>query len=106
MTRVIYEPENFRLCIYGHAGAAERGKDIVCAGASALGFTLLAAALEREDYHAAYHMDEAEGLLDTRCEPEEAARGDCRYLFEIIAGGFEMMATSYADNLTFERSEF
>lgn len=105
MTKVIYEPEKYRLCIHGHAGAAPMGKDVVCASASILGWTLLGAAMDPEEYHASYHLDEKTGLMDIRCEPEEQASIACRYLYEIIAYGFWMMADKYPDYVTFERSE-
>ena len=105
MTRVYYEPENYRLMIRGHAGAGQFGEDLVCAGISTLGWTLIRAALMRDDYHAAYRADDGTGVIDVRCEPEETAREACRVMFETIAGGLELIADMEPEHVTFERSE-
>ena len=75
--------------IDGHAGYAEKGKDIVCAAVSALACALVgyvSGKVEREDGH----MSFSAGKMSTR------ARGafDCTY------GGFEMLADAYPTHVT------
>ena len=42
MINVVFEKdEEYELTIHGHAGFSERGNDIVCAGASAIAYTLV-----------------------------------------------------------------
>ena len=46
MTKITYHPQEYHLRIEGHAGFAEAGEDLVCAGISVLGWTLVAGAEE------------------------------------------------------------
>lgn len=91
MTRVIYEPERYHLRIEGHAGAGEAGCDPVCAGASALGFTLLTAADETPGYHTHVFADRKAGVLDIQCYPDEELRERCGYLFHVIHEGLRLV---------------
>ena len=54
MIQIVYEvnPENGRMMLRaaGHAGYAEKGKDIVCAGVSALMQTLAYSAAEEREH--------------------------------------------------------
>ena len=75
--------------IDGHAGYAEKGKDIVCAAVSALACSLVCyvrGKVEREDGH----MSFSAGKMSTR------ARGafDCTY------GGFALLADAYPAHVT------
>lgn len=75
--------------IDGHAGYAEKGKDIVCAAVSALACSLVCyvrGKVEREDGH----MSFSAGKMSTR------ARGafDCTY------GGFALLADAYPTHVT------
>ena len=75
--------------IDGHAGYAEKGKDIVCAAVSALACSLVgyvSGKVEREDGH----MSFSAGKMSTR------ARGafDCAY------GGFALLAEAYPAHVT------
>ena len=47
MTRITYDPQQMMIKAEGHAGYAEYGKDIVCAGVSALMQTLRPARCHR-----------------------------------------------------------
>ena len=105
MTHVHYEPGKYRLRINGHSGAARCGEDVVCASMTILGFTLLAAALERDEYNLLYDIDEKTASMEFICSPEEGAKDACRYLFDIIATGCEIVAGNEPDFVTFERSE-
>lgn len=99
MTRVWYEPDEFRLRVEGHAGATENGIDIVCAGASALAWTLVEAATERPDYNAALFIDPERAIIDVRCSPKPRACAACRYMFEIIVGGLRLIAEAHPEFL-------
>ncbi|MBO5497246.1 MAG: ribosomal-processing cysteine protease Prp, partial [Oscillospiraceae bacterium] len=49
MTRAIYDREQLRLTLEGHAGAGPRGDDLVCAALSMLAMTLERRVREREE---------------------------------------------------------
>lgn len=75
--------------IDGHAGYAEKGKDIVCAAVSALAYSLVgyvSGKVEREDGHMSFSADKM----------SKRARGafDCTYC------GFTMLADAYPAHVT------
>lgn len=99
MTLVTYEPKNYRLRLEGHARATQSGFDPVCAGASALAWTLVEAATNREDYGAHLFIDPDKAVIDVQCSPKRAAAADCRYLFQIILDGLTLIAEAHPDHL-------
>ena len=103
MTKILFEPEALHLRIEGHAGSAEKGEDIVCAGVSALGYTLLLEA-GREEFGAEIESDVRDGLLDVKCSPSGEWEAEmCLYMLEIIAGGLELIAHQYPAFAEYER---
>lgn len=99
MTRVLYEPAKYRLCVEGHAMASTDGVDPVCAGISALAWTLADAASNRPDYGAVLHIDPNGPVIDVRCVPKPAAMRTCRYMFEVIMGGLQLIAEAHPENV-------
>lgn len=99
MIRVRYYPGEMRLRMDGHAGAGERGQDIVCAGASALMFTLIGAAEDVPEYGMHAQINEKEASVEVRCYPDDKHEKRCRYLFDTIALGLGMLAEKYPDNI-------
>lgn len=55
MIRVVYDRANYKVTVDGHAGSAERGRDLVCAAVSTLVMTLASNAVH---------------LVGTRCVDE------------------------------------
>ena len=100
MTRVIYEPEEHRMRIEGHAGSAPMGEALVCAAATILGWTLIAGAEEDPDY--GMHLYLNDGIIDVRCYPQEEKEERCRDLFNTIARGYDLMAGKYPDYIGME----
>lgn len=85
MISVIYSPAEGSLRLSGHAMQASRGRDIVCAAASILAYTLEA------------------GGADSRETPEGALliTGQ-RPAVSLIAGGYKLLAENYPQNIRFE----
>lgn len=98
MTRVRYHPEEYHLSVEGHAGAGAYGEDVVCAGISVLSFTLIQAA---EEFNMHLYLNETDGSLDVRCYPDEEDEERCRFLFNVLADGFDMMAAKYPEYIKF-----
>ena len=106
MTKIYYDELGFRLRIEGHAGAGSKGEDIVCAGLSALSFTLIKAAEQTEDFRAAVTVDELQGLVEVKCKPRGAwGVTKCGIVMDTIAGGFALMAEKYPEYVKFEKKE-
>lgn len=80
--------------ITGHAGFAEYGEDIVCAGVSALVQTLIEAVEELTDDE--LHYEISTGYVDIK---HEALTERAQVLVDAFLLGVEMIADSYPDNV-------
>lgn len=80
--------------ITGHAGFAEYGEDIVCAGVSALAQTLIEAVEELTDDELQYEI--STGCVNIR---HEALTERAQVLFDAFFIGCEMIVSSYPDNV-------
>lgn len=100
MTKVTYVPDSYSMRIEGHAQAVEKGQiDPVCAGVSALSFTLLAALDDVPQYHMGVYVNQADGVMDIKCDPEEEYADLCRYLFDVFYDGLRLIESQFADFL-------
>lgn len=88
----------YALCIRGHAQYAPRGADIVCAAASALGYTF-AAVLRRLEAEGALvsraRIHEAEGELFVAGHADRAHTDALKQSFETVKTGLQLLAESY-----------
>lgn len=88
MISVSYAPAIPSLRLSGHAGFAEKGKDIVCAAASILAYTLICGG--------ARYRELPEGGMHITGEAAALA---------LIAGGYRLLSENYPQNLRFEVNE-
>ena len=100
MISIRHEP--MRLTIKGHAGSAEKGRDLICAAVSTLTYTLVAELYELEEM----------GLVDmgdiqVRLEPGDAevSFGSRSWAVEgayrTVCAGFKMLAKQYPEYVEF-----
>lgn len=82
------------ITITGHAGYAEHGKDIVCAGISALTQTLIASIETLTDDSMEYHMESGRTELFFETDLSEGARLLIKSFF-IGVSGIEAAYPSY-----------
>lgn len=103
MIQIVYEvnPENGRMMLRaaGHAGYAEKGKDIVCAGVSALMQTLAYSAAEDENTSASCR--EIGGNNEMRILADNTP--DMLAKFELVADGLILLANAYPKNVSFQK---
>lgn len=85
--------------IKGHAGYAEPGKDIVCAGVSAIAFTLCGYLLE-VDAKARTEIDEKTGHMHIKTEENNSL---IRNAFEMAEVGLAQIAQAYPEHVTIEK---
>lgn len=87
----------------GHAGFAQTGQDIVCAGVSALAFTAAEYLMQMQTW------DKLEGdpviLLEPgeirlECEPKITAEEEAEHVFRMLEIGCRLIAKSYPNNVT------
>jgi len=103
MTRITLSAQAMSLTMIGHAGAGAKGRDIVCAALSALGYTLGKTLENNPDYGASFEADWNEASLTLRCEPkDEAARERGRLIFSAFAVGFRLIAEAYPEYVSLE----
>lgn len=88
MISVTYFPAAPGLSLRGHAMWAEKGKDIVCAAASILAYTLKESGAQSRELPGG----------------EMYITGDAAAL-ALIAGGYRLLAENYPQNIRFEVNE-
>lgn len=98
MIRAEYNRSQLRLCVKGHARYAERGKDIVCAGASTLYHTAIAA-LEAESQGGGRIICDETGIRFEGGDKERIG-----LILDTIWRGFQLLAASYGEYITIQKT--
>lgn len=86
------EPGELGLRVQGHSGSAPAGKDLVCAAASILAWTLAEAAGEEPRYHTSVTVEQDGAMIEVSCFPEDKAKESCLVMIGTIWTGFQMLA--------------
>lgn len=104
MIHITYDSLKPSIRATGHAGYAEQGKDIVCAGVSALFFTL---GLALQDRGIAYDSRGREDMGDLyiKALPEAEQRYPVTVMFETIKVGLEQIARKHPKHVEFKTKE-
>ena len=85
--------------VKGHANSAPKGEDIICAGISALFYTLYEVLeqnkvmLEKNSLKSI--MDDGNGTVF--CKPKKEYEGNVQMMYLTILTGFNLMAENYPD---------
>lgn len=91
------------MTVEGHAGYAEKGQDIVCAGASmltgALGGVLEEA---RARGRTTFDWKERDGRLTIRADPEMGSLNEVKAYFRMCVKGMRMLQEQYPGNVKIE----
>ena len=105
MIQITWYPEYRQLTIEGHAEAAPKGEDIVCASVSAIWHTLAANAMCWKDH--GYLMDLRMQEIEGYCQLSFVPRAKWKNLLATIAGaivlGLEDLARRYPEHIEFRR---
>ena len=98
MARYDRDGETHTLSVNGHAGYAEKGQDIVCAGVSAIVYALLGW-LENNSEDADFvSIDENNGEVVISCEGDDNVAS----VFYMAAIGIENIMNTYPDHVDIE----
>ena len=104
MIKVVYHRLYNRVNVAGHAGSGPEGHDLVCASASALAQTLAGnvAYMKAQDavYDEIIKLDE--GCAEIQCTPYRRYKDSVAQIFRAICVGFELLATKYPNNISYE----
>jgi uncharacterized protein YsxB (DUF464 family) len=104
MTEIMFDPSKLSLEVNGHAGYAEPGKDIVCAGISAL-VLALPAQFDHMGIKYKLDMDEQKGLLKVNARPSSQMRYICYTVFNTIYAGLVALAQHYPEYVKIKKEE-
>lgn len=87
--------EMHTLSVNGHAGYAEKGQDIVCAGVSAIVYALIAFLENNSEDTTFVSIDENNGEVIIACEGDERVSA----VFYMAAIGIENIMNTYPDHV-------
>ena len=91
------------LKVMGHAGSEEYGRDLICAGASTLVWTLAENIryLEMSGYLRSCDIRVGRGDAFISCDAKQEYRAQIGRIFESICVGFEILADKYPDFISY-----
>ena len=103
MTEIVYERDRHRVEIKGHTAYKTLGQDVLCAGVSALAFTLaervsaMSAAGQVED--ATVYLEP--GSTQISCEAYEGTENVITLIFDTICAGCEILAINAPEYVSY-----
>ena len=87
------------LTITGHAGADEKGQDLVCGAASMLAYTLAQNIRDAERLgivsRVEIKLDEGDSVIS--CTPKREYREAVAVIYNVIRRGYDLLAANYGD---------
>lgn len=102
MIEIKFNPKELELSVTGHAGAAEKGKDIVCSAVSMLFYTLAQAVADSEDMLTEAPVIEIEdGNGSVSCKPKGVFLATMQRTYWTVLTGFELAAHEYKEYINF-----
>lgn len=103
MIDVVYDRDQNKLTITGHARSAEYGKDLICAAVSALALTLGANVgnMAANGYVGDPVVVLEPGNAQISCTAQECYRDSVRQVYMSICVGFEVLEAEYPDYISY-----
>ena len=103
MIQAVYDRDENKITIKGHAYSGEPGHDLICASASMLVYTLAASvdSMKRHGHISDGVINIAEGDCVVSCEPFEQFKGAITLIFDSICAGYELLAANYPENVSY-----
>jgi uncharacterized protein YsxB (DUF464 family) len=104
MITVVYHRDLNRVSIEGHAYSGEKGHDLVCASASILANTLasLVSNMQKAGQTRYPTIELSYGNALIQCNVASRYKPTVTFAFDSICAGFELLAQSYPDNISYE----
>ena len=104
MIEVTYYRQYNRVTVEGHAGAGPEGHDLVCAAVSSLVLTLAGNVAYMEAQEAVWNVitELNEGNAEIQCTANRRYKDSVEQIFRAICVGFELLATKYPKNISYE----
>jgi uncharacterized protein YsxB (DUF464 family) len=102
--KVTYHRDVSRVTVEGHALSGEAGHDLVCASASILAYTLAEFVKNMKEAgqtaFPAIYLDKGHALI--ACNVPRQIKNSVTLAFDTVCAGFELLAQSYPDNISYE----
>ena len=106
MVNINFRPKELEVTITGHAGADEKGKDIVCSAVSILAYTLANAIESSKDMlEEAPVIEIDEGNVKVSCKPKKVFLATIQRTYWTILCGFELLVSNYGKYVSFNIDE-
>lgn len=107
MVEIAYRLSQFDLTVKGHAGAAPKGEDIVCAAVTILTRTFAqnARIMDRSGIVSGLRIELEPGNAHISCKPAKKYKSVARTVLEGICLGFEMLEQEYPEYVKFKAVE-
>lgn len=104
MINVTYHRQYNRVTIEGHANSGDPGHDLVCAGVSALAYTLAANVgnLEARGMVRRPTVVLDPGKAEIAAKPKPSHKATAALIFQSVCVGFEVLATNYPEYVSYE----
>jgi len=102
MIEIIFNPEEYRLTISGHANYKREGEDIVCAGVSTLVHTLYGSLQQAEEMieNGSLRCEMEKGRTVISCKAKPEFEGNIGLIYWTILNGFQMVAERSPEYVT------
>ena len=104
MINVTYHRKYHKLTVKGHANYAEEGKDIICASASILFYTLCSN-LEDDALIREYKCKADKGDSEVSVTPNSRTESLVTMIFDSICRGYDLLSLQYPEYISFETFE-
>lgn len=108
MIHVVYHRKFYRLTVEGHARSAEPGRDLVCASASILAYTLASNVIGLAaggQIRMSPLVNLEEGNAEVCVTPRSGFQSVVKLIFDTICSGFSLLAKDYPEFITYEIRE-
>lgn len=105
MIEVIYDRRKHWVTVRGHAHSDEPGKDLVCAAASILAYTLAGNAESLAQDTKGWHTPRItleEGNASIQARPLTRMKYVTTVIFDSICSGFDILQSKYPQYITYE----
>ena len=102
MVDIKFNPKELRLSVEGHAGQAEKGKDIVCAAVSVLFYTLAQAVVDSTEMleeEPVINIEDGNGSVS--CKPKQMFLATLQRTYWTVLTGIELLAGEYKEYINF-----
>ena len=104
MIEISYDRKKHLVTVKGHARSGEKGRDLVCAAASMLVYTLASDVEKLCADHGRVRkpvcrINEGNALIS--CKPVHGFESVVTLIFDSVCRGFELLQTQYPDNVRY-----